>query len=197
MTLFKNKYRVESHRLKGWNYASNGCYFLTFCTQNRVHWFGDIEHGKMVLSDMGKIVNEQWIKSFEIRDELFAGEFVVMPNHIHGIVVIDGITPVETNGRSSLPLKRKPKSISSFMAGVKSATVNKIDNYIDSNKLDIIKFNRKNRLWQGNYYDRIIRNEKEYESITEYIYTNPGNWENDKLYDLTEAEITIIEESVK
>ena len=58
MTLYKNKYRVESHRLKGWNYASNGCYFLTLCTKNRLHWFGEIKNGEMILSDIGKIVND-------------------------------------------------------------------------------------------------------------------------------------------
>jgi len=188
MSLYKNIYRIESHRLKGWDYANSGCYFLTLCTQNRLHLFGNIKNGKIVLSKFGQIIYDEWYKSFEMRDELFAGEFVVMPNHIHGIVILDAHDPVvETHGRASLQqeppllLKRTPKSISSFVAGFKSATICEIDNYIDLNQLDIEKFNQKNRLWQRNYWDRVIRNEKEYERIAEYIYTNPVNWVNDKL----------------
>ncbi len=126
------------------------------------------------------------MKSFDIRNELFMDEFVIMPNHIHGIVVIDGGSndPVETNGRSSL--HRASKSVSSFLAGFKSATVNEIDNYIDVQQLDVEKFNRENKLWQRNYWDRIIRDEKEYENMVTYIANNPIEWEYDSLNELNE-----------
>jgi putative transposase len=78
-------------------------------------------------------------------------------------------------------LERKPKSISSFIAGYKSAVVCHIDNFIDDNKLNINKFNRKNPLWQSNYYDHIIRNEISYHNIKNYIKKNPINWDNDKI----------------
>ena len=194
MTQYKNKYRIETNRLKHWDYSSDGYYFLTICTRNRIQWFGEIDNGEMVLSDFGKIVNEQWVQSFEIRDELSKGEFIVMPNHIHGIVVLEndstdttgtGTGTVETHGRASLP-HRKPKSISSFMAGFKSATIREID-----------KFNRQNPLWQHNYWDRIIRHEKEYQRIAEYIKNNPINWENDSLYGLIPEGIKIVEGETK
>ena len=196
MTLYKNKYRVKSHRLKNWDYSNDGCYFLTICTEHKKHWFGKIINEKMILSEFGQIVYDEWMNSFEIRDELFAGEFVVMPNHIHGIVILKNnnnstvethsrVSQIraETNSRSSLP-KRIPKSISSFVGGFKSGTVNKIDDFIDTNDLDIDKFNMENKLWQRNYWDRIIRDEKEYDNIVGYIFNNPQNWGNDELYEL-------------
>jgi REP element-mobilizing transposase RayT len=181
----------------------------------------------MELSDFGKIVEQEWFKSFEIRKELYLHEFVIMPNHLHAIVEIynenrvdtpapvdknanakttapvDETAPVETHGRASLhvkniehiqpveplslsikrnPPKRLPKSISSFMAGFKSAVNTKIDDYIDQHQLKIPKYNRYNHFFQPNYNDHIIRNHEEYLKITHYIINNPQNWDKDKFY---------------
>jgi REP element-mobilizing transposase RayT len=92
---------------------------------------------------------------------------------------------VETDGRRSLhghhhPF-RQPKSISSFLAGFKSAVNSRIDDFIDENDLDIPKFNRKNHFFQPNYHDRIIRNEGEFLRIAEYIRNNPRKWSDDRL----------------
>lgn len=102
MSLYKNKYRVESARLKNWDYSSEGYYFITICIHNREQILGDIISDKMVLSDIGKIVEKEWLKSFEIRRELFCDTYCIMPNHIHGIVVInnDDNKPVETHGHA-------------------------------------------------------------------------------------------------
>src|SRR5690554_3072774 len=86
---FKGKYKGGSRRLKGWDYSSNGLYFLTIVTQGRECNLGIIENENIVLSDFGKIVKEEWHKSFEIRRELILHEYVIMPNHIHCIVEID------------------------------------------------------------------------------------------------------------
>jgi REP element-mobilizing transposase RayT len=198
-----------------WDYAGNGMYFITIMCNNRINWFGKIENRKMILSNFGKIVNNEWMKSFEIRNELFLDEYIIMPDHLHAIVslkkMIDdngtddmagfpvdgnvdndmtvGDDIVETHGRAFLSctkptnnpiLQRKSKSISSFMAGFKSATINEIDNFIDDNGLEILKFNKNNRLWQSNYYDRIIRNESEYYKRKNYIINNPLKWNDDK-----------------
>ena len=85
---FKNKYRVESHRMPGWDYSGNGYYFITLVTQNRECNLGEIINEKMILSDFGKIVDTEWKKSFEIRNELFCDEYIIMPNHLHAIVII-------------------------------------------------------------------------------------------------------------
>lgn len=210
MDKYQNKYRIKTHRMSNWDYSGNGIYFLTIVTQKRVCNLGNVNNGKMVLSDFGKIVEMEFLKSFKIRDELFLNEFIIMPNHLHTIIVLNkpeiGIgshgshgsygshvethgSHVETHGRASLQpieqseppkLIRLPKSISSFMAGFKSAINSKIDNYIDDNQLNIPKYNRNNHFFQSNYYDHIIRNNSEFERIKNYIINNPTNWENDK-----------------
>ncbi len=80
---FQNKYRIESTRLKWWDYSWNAAYFVTICTRDRECYFGEIFNGEMTLSEIGKIVNAEWLKTFEMRPDmnLYRGEFVVMPNH--------------------------------------------------------------------------------------------------------------------
>lgn len=214
---FRNKYRIASHRLSGWDYSGNGYYFITLVTQNRECNLGNIIDGNMILSDFGKIVNAEWLKSFEIRVELLMDTYIIMPNHLHAIVVLDktekndmdgligtddmdgligidgmGGAHVEAHGRASLqsipqsenklPFIRKPKSISSFIGGFKSAVNSKIDDFIDKNNLGIPKYNRNNHFFQSNYYDHIIRNANEYQRIKNYIINNPSNWEIDKFH---------------
>jgi REP element-mobilizing transposase RayT len=105
----------------------------------------------MILNDFGKIATDEWFRSFEIRDELILDEFILMPNHLHAIVGLDAVGTVGTRDHTSQPFERKPKSISSFVAGYKSVVLNKIDDLIDERQLPIQKFNRKNPLWQANY----------------------------------------------
>ena len=220
---FKDKYRIPSNRLRGWDYARNGHYYITIVTAYRKRLFGEIVNGEMVLNDWGQIVYDEFFKSFEMRSELFLGEFIMMPDHLHAIVILDKSKcmdmavcgdvahgdvshgPVETHGRASLqptrqpqpqqptrqfqpqptqftpPFQRQPKSISSFVAGFKSATVKRIDDWIDVNQPTMAKFNRNNPLWQSNYYDHIIRDEMEYQRISEYIVRNPIDWREDEL----------------
>lgn len=216
MDKFQNKYRIPSNRKPNWDYSSNGMYFLTIVTQNRECNLGIIvethsdhveTHGRasLQLSDFGTIVETEWHKSFEIRDELFLDEFIIMPNHIHAIVVLDNQNciddddvethgdDVQTHGRASQPspniinetIKRNPairlpKSISSFIGGFKSAVNSQIDDYIDEKKLTIPKYNRNNHFFQPNYHDHIVRNDWEYHCIKNYIANNPQNWNTDK-----------------
>ena len=208
---FLNKYRIASHRRPGWDYSSNGMYFITVVTQNMVCNLGEVVMGDVPavqLSDFGKIVDAEWHKSFEIRNELFLDKYIIMPNHLHAIVVINndeimmgngdggddggdgGTDNVETHGRASLPqpqlqtLHRLPKSISSFFGGFKSAVNSKIDDYIDEHQLNIPKYNRNNHFFQPNYHDHIIRDEQSYHRISNYIINNPAKWCDDKFYRL-------------
>ena len=210
MDKFKNKYRISSHRKPNWDYSAEALYFLTIVTQNRECNLGEIVntdgHIYLSLSNFGKIVENEWFKSFEIRNELILHEFVLMPNHLHTIVEIynenrGDTATVETHGRASLriqpiepiqpitsetlsikrnPSVRLPKSISSFIAGFKSAVNTKIDDYIDEQNLPIPKYNRNNHFFQPNYHDHIIRNQFEYQNIQNYIINNPMNWNKDK-----------------
>lgn len=173
-------------------------YFITIVTQNRECNLGKIIRSKciekhdgisMMLSEFGTIVHNEWIKSFEIRNELFCDEYIIMPNHLHAIVVLnkpeinqndDAHDVVETHGRASL--QRKPQSISSFVAGFKSAVNSAIDDYIDEHQWDIPKYNRNNHFFQSNYHDHIIRDDGEYQRIKQYIINNPLKWMKDRLY---------------
>lgn len=208
-TKYLNKYRVDSHRRKGWDYSRNGMYFITFVTQGRICNLGRINlQNEMILFDFGKIVETEWIRSFEIRQELTCDEYIIMPNHLHAIICIhqlgdgnpsaDGdIDTVQPHGRAALsspsPMPspspssrisknciRMPKSISSFLAGFKSIVNSKIDDFIDEHRLDIPKYNRKNHFFQPNYHDHIIRNDQEYQRIKNYIINNPIKWNEDK-----------------
>lgn len=195
---FQNKYRIESNRRPQWDYSSNAKYFLTIVTQHRACNLGEINNDcKMVLSDYGKIVEKEWLKSFEIRNELILHEFVIMPNHLHAIVEIYNEKRIETHGGAFQPgstfqtpkIKRNPpvrlpESISSFIAGFKSSVNTKIDDYIDTNNLNIPKYNRNNHFFQPNYHDHIIRNDSEYYIIRKYIINNPQKWKEDKFKDL-------------
>ncbi|MBO4736304.1 MAG: hypothetical protein J5614_07905 [Paludibacteraceae bacterium] len=185
--LFKNKYRISSNRMRKWDYAGNGHYFITSVTASRQELFGEIVNNRMVLNDFGKIVYDEFFKSLELRRELYLGEFILMPNHWHAIIILDKsiCTDLYQKIQSSqkqkeyFPLIRKPKSISSFIGGFKSSAISQIDNFIDNNNLKIPKFNKLNPLWQPNYYDHIIRDSDEYNKIADYIITNPQNWGND------------------
>jgi REP element-mobilizing transposase RayT len=166
------KYNPDIHhrrsiRLKGYDYSQAGAYFVTICTQNRECLFGDVLNGEMVLNDAGKIVADEWMRTGEIRDEIELDEWVVMPNHFHGIVMIRrGDRPVAP----TLPGPR-PKSIGSLMSGFKSAVTKRINDIRNSPGA---------KIWQRNYYEHIICNENELNSIREYIVNNPLKWEFDR-----------------
>jgi hypothetical protein len=86
---FKNRYRIESARLRNYDYGKNGAYFVTICTKDRQHFFGEIIHNKMILSEIGNLTNEYWYEIPEHFPFVKLGAFIAMPNHIHGIVIID------------------------------------------------------------------------------------------------------------
>src|SRR5450759_167870 len=100
MTLYQNKFRVETTRLKNWNYASDGWYFITICTKGRENIFGIIEHGIMLLNQYGRIVEQCWFDLPNHYFNLILDAFVIMPNHLHGIMIIDNTreTIVSGNG---------------------------------------------------------------------------------------------------
>ncbi len=98
MTLFKNKYRIESARLQTWDYANEGSYFINICTKDRYHYFGEIVEGKMQLSPAGILAEVFWYEIKNHAKNIGLGEFVIMPNHIHGILILHAtdVSDVET-----------------------------------------------------------------------------------------------------
>ena len=101
--LYKNKYKIESARLKNYNYSQRGYYFITICTANRFYYFGNIKKGKMILNENGKIVHQELSKTPGIRKNIILDEFIIMPNHIHFILIIG--TPLKINGKIVLETK--------------------------------------------------------------------------------------------
>jgi len=137
MTLFKNKYRIESTRLKGWDYSSAGMYFVTICTRNRECLFGDVVNGEMHLSRIGEIVAEEWQNTPQVRPYVELDEWIVMPNHIHGIIVITdavetfrrNVSITQTfhrNVSTTNPSRLKPRSIGSIIGQIKSICTKRI-----------------------------------------------------------------------
>lgn len=172
-----DKHHRRSIRLPGYDYSQAGYYFVTICCHGRQCLFGDIIDGAMRLNEYGEIVIDEWLRSSQIRQEIQLDEFIVMPNHFHGIVVIN---PVGANGRSPLPQSNKPimplmkpKSLSSLMAGFKSSVTKQIN---------LIRNTPGTKIWQRNYYEHIIRNEKALDNIRQYIINNPLSWHNDQLH---------------
>lgn len=183
MTLYQNKYRVESARHPHWDYTSNGYYFVTICTHNRQHFFGRVIAGKMQLSDIGKIVADEWQKTSQIRSNVKLDEWVVMPNHFHGIIIIDNPAqtfqnPAETFRRnvsnvnsqfnqSTNKSRLKPDSLGSIIGQFKSVCTKQIRQQHPEFR------------WQTRFHDIIIRNEKSLHNIRRYIINNPAKWSAD------------------
>jgi REP element-mobilizing transposase RayT len=174
MDKYQGIYRVPSARVEWQRYDEAGKYFLTICANNHRHFFGEISNGVMVLSEAGRIIEQEWNKSFLLRKELRADEFVIMPNHLHAIVEIygDAANPVqgETEKKHGVAC-RTPKSVSSFVAGFKSAV---------SKQVKTLPGYEGVQFWQDRFYDRIIRNETEYLLTKEYIRNNVANWGKEK-----------------
>jgi REP element-mobilizing transposase RayT len=189
---FKNKYRIPSARAQWWDYGMNAAYFVTICTANRQHILGEIiESSSVRLSDIGRIANDCWAKITIHFPFAILGSFVIMPNHIHGIIVIDkppvvtDKTPVvETRLIASLP--SHDVTVGGF-AGNKNPILNNNLSRIVRWYKGVVSFQSRKInaefAWQSRFYDRIIRNDDEYKRIAEYITDNPANWEKDKLSD--------------
>ncbi|WP_394774672.1 transposase [Flavobacterium sp.] len=239
MTLFKDKFKIDSKRLKNWDYAGEAVYFITMVTKNRECIFGSVLDDKMILNENGQIVENELLKYIKIRKNWFFYNWIVMPNHIHLLIEIQEPRIIDAKNRhlhiveahssaspssistkivaknNEIPdvqifgetrccaplrnrqennfdenfgqnrdhnfnqnhkndqnqlesqLSRKPNSISSFVALFKSVTTRQINGSVS--------------IWQPNYHDHIVRNYKRFETIYNYIKTNPSSWETDSM----------------
>ena len=184
-----NIHQRRSIRLKGYDYSQVGLYFITICCKNREHCFGEIKNGEMILNDAGIIANDCWLQIPNHFPNSILHEHIVMPNHIHGIIELkcnnvgaENIPPKNVNmnekfraindyngANNDSPLRSPSKSIGSIVRGF---------------KIGVTKWMRQNTnvhdVWQRNYYEHIIRNEKSYQTISNYIINNPAKWAEDK-----------------
>ena len=212
----------RSIRLKNYDYSQNGSYFITIVTQNRKHLFGKIEDGKMILSSVGRIVEEEWLNTIQLRPNVTLGEFIIMPDHMHMIVTIT--TQVEKKDNDEW-IHSNPKSpshtIGAIIRGFKGASTKKINLFLNSSRTGELLFapssellfaprtgespfapfpsspssespfaprmgewqsapSAPNKIFQRNYYEHIIRNQRDYHRIEKYIIDNPRNWKKKK-----------------
>ena len=164
MTLYQNKYRVESTRLRGWDYASDGTYYITICTFGRERYLGKIANGKMQLNAFGAIVEKCWFDLPNQYKNIVLNAFMIMPDHIHAIMIITN-TNVNTGLR---PVSTTPIStIFEFVRALKSFSSRRM------NELDISPGKTR---WQSHFYDHIILDERELYRIQQYIHNNPAVW---------------------
>jgi REP element-mobilizing transposase RayT len=160
----------RSNRLRGFDYSNSGAYFVTICTKNREQVFGEIKDGEMHLNELGCIARDEWIASREIRETIELGEFIVMPDHLHGIVIIKPKPKTAKESEFLLPSFRSPSyNLGSMIRGYKGAVTRKINEYRNTPRQAV---------WQRNYHDRIIRTVDESLAIINYIQSNPVNWTN-------------------
>ncbi len=173
---YQNKYRIPSARLRHWDYRWAGAYFITICTADKNHYFGEIENDKMILSPLGVIADILWYEIKNHHKNVELGEFIIMPNHIHGIIILnDGDNnAVETGHALSLPINR-----------FQNIGKNSISSIVGSYKSAVTKHARRlgyDFEWQTRFHDHIIRNAKSFQTITAYIINNPEKWEEDQFY---------------
>jgi REP element-mobilizing transposase RayT len=175
---FKNTYRIKSARLAGYDYRNEGLYFVTICTKNKFHYFGEIENGNMLLNEIGLIAHTYWAEIPEHFNNVSLDEFVIMPDHIHGIICIDekreiNRPSVETYNNTSLPIT-KNQHFQNL-----SAPANSLSTIIRSFKSAVTIGGRKinpNFEWQSRFHDHIIRDVQSLDTIRNYIKNNPANW---------------------
>jgi putative transposase len=167
MTYDPAKHHRRSIRLKGYDYAQPGAYFVTICVRERECALGDVVDGGMVLNDLGEIVCESWSWLAEQYPYVTLDEWVVMPNHLHGIIIID-----DDDGRGAsrrTPTKRKP--LGQLVGAFKTVSTKRINQIHD---------NAGTLFWQRGFYEHIVRNERELDAIRQYITDNPLKWELDR-----------------
>jgi putative transposase len=170
----QNKQRPNSVRLPRWDYREAGAYFVTVCTHRRIPLFGRVHDGQMHLNKIGEIVRDEWFRTATVRPyvTVSADEFVVMPNHIHGIVWLAerDVTHIENFAIGTRAWGPRRHSIGAIVGQFKSVT---------SKRINAARKTPGASVWQRNYYEHVIRDERALDAIREYIVTNPLRWDLD------------------
>jgi putative transposase len=201
MDKFKGQYRTISMRLPSWDYGNDGFYFITICTQNKRHDFGKIVDENIELSEIGRLAEQFWLEIPNHFSFVQLDAFVIMPNHIHGILIIDksadigeinsdgdkNTTKVETPnlGVSTAENVSSDKNRQQTVAASKKWKPATLGVIINQYKRMVTLKSRKINptfAWQSRFYDHIIRDENGYYNIQNYILYNPQKWEDDRFY---------------
>lgn len=191
---FQDKYRIPSARLQNWDYGSNAIYFVTICTQERELYFGEISEEKIVLSEIGEIAHRFWNEIPNHFSFVELGEYVVMPNHVHGILIFNKLvetynqvetpnlgvsTTAETIGATKTDQHNRTAAASQkWYSGTLGAIVNQYKRVCTINARKI----HSDFAWQSRFHDHIIRNNDSFLRISNYILSNPLNWTDDQFF---------------
>jgi putative transposase len=162
MTYHPQIHHRRSIRLKGYDYSSAGYYFVTICTNGRLEFFGEIVEGKTKLSNGGEMVERLWLDLPDRFEGVILDQFVIMPNHFHAIIILS---------------KNLSQTLGQILGTFKSLTTLEYTKLVKEKQAS--PFDKK--LWQLNFYERIIRNDNELLETQNYIINNPSQWELDKL----------------
>ena len=202
MDKFNNKYRIPSARAQWWDYSGAGAYFITICTAHRIPFFGEIINARLQSTELAILAEKFWHEIPNQFNFIESGSFVVMPDHIHMILIINDDAIVETRLIASLTLtpdqpipqsddetqliaSLRPRQKTGGITGQKKPMLNRniarvIRWYKGRCAFEMRKIHAEFG-WQTRFYDHIIRNDDEYLRICHYIETNPENWEKDTL----------------
>jgi REP element-mobilizing transposase RayT len=173
--------RRRHMRLKNYDYSQAGAYFVTICAYARAPIFGSVRDGEVQLTSAGRICEEEWLRTPRLRRNILLDEYVLMPNHIHGILfILEDPTRVSaspgmiaTAVNAGPPTLRQPsRTAGAIIRGFKSATTSRVRRLSGT----------ATRVWQTQYYDHIIRDEDDLHRIREYIVYNPFKWELDRFF---------------
>jgi len=189
---YQNRYRIPSARLQSWDYGNNGFYFITICTAHRINFFGEIINHEMILNDIGHLAFHFWNEIPAHFPFVHLGNFVIMPNHIHGILIINKIAETPNLGISAAPepdgqthvqtpnlgISTNPggESMGKWKPGTIGSIVNQYKRICTINARKI----NPGFGWQPRFHDHIIRNDQEFDRIEYYITNNPRQWNGDK-----------------
>jgi REP element-mobilizing transposase RayT len=187
---FRDRYRIPSARLATWDYSSNAAYFITICTQDSIHAFGEVQDGRVQLSPLGQAAWDCWRTIPDHFPFVIADAFVAMPNHVHGIIIIDkpdGAGGVETQNMATIvetqnlaSLRHASPPVNQF--GPQSQNLASI---VRGFKIGVTVFARQFQIafaWQARYHDHIIRNAGECDRIRNYIIENSAGWQEDRYH---------------
>jgi len=163
----------KSIRLKNYDYGQQGAYDVTVCTRDQKEVFGDIINDEMVLNETGKIVEFTWMDLTQHNDNIELDEFIIMPNHIHGIIIIAG-------AGSKPALKDKGAGLEPAPTQHGLPEIVRQFKTFSARRINQINKTQDRHLWQRNYYEHIIRDQRDLERIREYIRNNPAKWAYDE-----------------
>jgi REP element-mobilizing transposase RayT len=183
----RNRHHRRSIRLRGYDYAQAGAYFITLVAAGRECLFGEVVDGVAHLSAWGQIAREEWDRTAVLRPYVSLDAFMIMPNHVHGIVVIEP-PPDDSVGAQrrcaptptadSIPDHEPPQAFGQLAARSLAAIVRAYKSSV-TYRINTLRDTEGAPVWQRNYYEHIIRNERDLNAIRDYIEANPMNWERD------------------